>query len=310
MTDLRQLRAALADETTPAGIDVAAVRTRARRTRRRTLLVASAAAVAVVAAAAVPAALAGGRQRTAPAAAAADLTLRCPQPPSDVRDERPVVSFPARKLLVCEYGMADFQLVSATLQQDGAVVAAAERQVQEVARATRPCAAIFGPPVVLEFAAADGRTETVTTQRIGCGLVGDAWLQKVRQAPGAASCPAILSAPSGGSAEEMLPAATDGVLVCGYSGKLQDRTPPLVAAAALTGRPATALVEQANALPANQGEPSCPPANPAHLAVVVGLGPGAGARVVANLFCPVVTNGTRKAPLDGDLQDTLTALVG
>jgi hypothetical protein len=44
--------------------------------------------------------------------------------------------------------------------------------------------------------------------------------------------------------------------------------------------------------------------------VIVGLGPEAGARMFVNLHCSVVTNGTRKALLGPDLEDTLSALVG
>jgi hypothetical protein len=310
MTDLEQLRAALADDRTPAGIDVAAIRTRSRRTRRRNLLASAAAMVAVVAAVAVPAALIDRRQDTVPAAAATNATLRCPLRAPDRRDDRPVVPFPARQLLVCEYGSPRSQVVSATLQQDGTVVAAAQRTLQDTARATRPCPAILGPPVVLEFVAADGRTATVSTQQIGCGLVGPEWLRQVRQQTTAAACPKELPAAGGGSAGAMLPASTEAVLVCRYSGRHQDRTPPLVAAAALTGRPAAALVEQADALPATQGEPSCPPPDPTSLAAIIGLGPEPRVRVIANLFCPVVTNGVRKAALSPGLQDTLTGLTG
>jgi hypothetical protein len=108
----------------------------------------------------------------------------------------------------------------------------------------------------------------------------------------------------------MLPAGTDGLLVCGYSGSSLDSSTPLVAAAVLAGRPAAALVEQANALPATQGEPSCPSTGSLRQAVIVGLGPEAGARMFVNLHCSVVTNGTRKALLGPDLEDTLSALVG
>jgi len=315
MTDLTELRAALSDDTTPTGIDLPAVRARARRTRRRTLLATSAAALAVVAAVAVPTALAGrGRHQQVPAAAAADVTLRCPRAPFDHRDSRPLVPFPARQLLICEYGAGPpgSTLAGATVQQTGAVVAAVARQLQDTAREMtgRPCTLQLESPVVLEFGAADGRTATVTTQRSGCGLVPDPALQKMRQAPGATGCPATQPAPSGGSADEMLPAGTDGLLVCGYSGSSLDSSTPLVAAAALAGRPAATLVGQANALPATQGEPSCPSTGSLRQAVIVGLGPEAGARVFVNLHCSVVTNGTRKALLGPDLEDTLSALVG
>jgi len=315
MTDLTELQAALSDDTTPTGIDLPAVRARARRTRRRTLLATSAATLAVVAAVAVPTALAGrGRHQQVPAAAAADVTLRCPRSPFDHRDSRPLVPFPARQLLICEYGAGPPRstLAGATVQQTGAVVAAVARQLQDTAREMtgRPCTLQLESPVVLEFGAADGRTATVTTQRSGCGLVPDPALQKMRQAPGATGCPATQPAPSGGSADEMLPAGTDGLLVCGYSGSSLDSSTPLVAAAVLAGRPAAALVEQANALPATQGEPSCPSTESLRQAVIVGLGPEAGARVNVDLHCPVVTNGTRKALLSPDLEDTLSALVG
>jgi hypothetical protein len=255
MTDLTELRAALSDDTTPTGIDLPAVRARARRTRRRTLLATSAATLAVVAAVAVPTALAGrGRHQQVPAAAAADVTLRCPRSPFDHRDSRPLVPFPARQLLICEYGAGPpgSTLAGATVQQTGAVVAAVARQLQDTAREMtgRPCTLQLESPVVLEFGAADGRTATVTTQRSGCGLVPDPALQKMRQAPGATGCPAT------------------------------------------------------------QGEPSCPSTGSLRQAVIVGLGPEAGARMFVNLHCSVVTNGTRKALLGPDLEDTLSALVG
>jgi hypothetical protein len=314
MTDLTQLRAALADdERTPAGIDVAAIRTRARRTRRRAVVAASVAVVAVLAAIAVPVGLLGADRRPVPAAAAVgDAELRCSQAPPQDRNGSPVPSFQARQLLVCDYrfvvpasldqstGRIRPALGGATVVVDREAVTAAQRQLRVNANQARgrPCTQQLSPPVTVGFAAADGRTASITTQKTGCGYISAEGPANLASTPAAASCPAIASTPGGAPAGIMMPVPRDGLLLCRYEGGPDDRDPPLAAAALLTGQSATALVEQANAL--SVGVPSCPNFGRSSQVAIIALGPGGGfPMAVANLLCPTLSNGTRNAGLGG-----------
>jgi hypothetical protein len=109
----------------------------------------------------------------------------------------------------------------------------------------------------------------------------------------------------------MLAAPQVGLLVCRYDGPPARTPPELAAAAALLGSPAARLAEQVNALPSiGQSEPSCPAPVRTAMVTVTGLGPVHRAPVVANLACPVVTNGTRRALASDDLGDALSALTG
>jgi hypothetical protein len=325
MSTTEDLRAALADGDTPAGIDLGPVRRRARRLRRGRIAAAGTATALVAAlAVAVPYGLLrspGPTPADAPAAAPS-----CPdQAPDQVRDRGPadrLVPFAPDRVLVCGYSPVAGRLFAA-----GVLTASEARDVltrldRSPPQPTRPlCTSDAGPDLLLRVAGA-GRTASLLAQTYGCGTVtngvrrlgGDKrLLSGLLTGPSTAGCPARgASRPAAGArpGDTLLPAAADTLLLCRYeTSQPQPKEPPtaLVHASVLAGRPARELVARLNALPTGP-PPSCPSAgSPAVL--VVTAQPDATGRVTAHLTgCPWATNGSRIAYLDEGVRAELASL--
>lgn len=248
MTD--QLRAALgADADTPAGVDVGAVRERARHLRRRrSTVLAGTAAVLTAAAIVVPAGLLGGGgpgPDTGPVAAPAGTTAipaGCPdQLPTEPVNTGPgladrLIPFAPEEGLVCGYFPMPRAAGPGPL--NGVLRLSARDLAATVARMNGPadpapepiCTADAGDPILLRVAG-EGRVAILRLQPWGCGDVTNGTreqrvdpnlLRSLSTLVGESSnCPARLSGAQGlpsivSPGPTLLPADTTRILVCLY----------------------------------------------------------------------------------------------
>ena len=242
MTD--SLRSALrSDEDTPTGVDLGAVRTRARTLRRRrATLVAGGAAVVTAAAIVVPVGILGGGGSgpdTGPAAAPAGPTakLGCP----DAYPEKPInagagladrlVPIDTNEGVLCAYtalGKAAEGLAGVlTLSGPEARTAADRLNGGTRMSGEMACTDEYGPKVVLRAGNGNGRAVTVAMESYGCGKVTNGQLtlsakpvvqELAGEALATTDCAGwSLEAVSTGSTE-LLPADTRRLLICGEGG--------------------------------------------------------------------------------------------
>jgi transposase InsO family protein len=190
MTDI--LRAALsADEDTPAGVDVAAVRARAGRLRRARYAVAGAAAVTALAVL-VPVAVLQRDRATTTAAPAPVPALTCPgllpDAPRDRSGAGDLLPGPVTGALVCDYaysgiGPAPTGRLSGTarLSATEATALAARLAAAPPPGGNQVCTSEFALPFGLRFAG-DGWTRTLRVEPYGCAAVDNGTVTRLAAA--------------------------------------------------------------------------------------------------------------------------------
>lgn len=318
MSGTDELRAALGtDADTPAGVDVGAVRDRARTLRRRrTTLLAGTAAVLTVAAIVVPAGIlgrGGSGPDTGPVAAPAGTTpapLACPDAlpgtPANTGEglaDR-LVPFRVEDALLCSYRQppkGTATVLTGVLRLAPAEAASVAEQVN-AGLATPPewCTADIGVPFVLR-AGGGGRAVTLTLQPYGCGemtngtkvLTGKTqFLRDLREKVDATSdCPRGADGDTMFAADPgptLLPADTTRLLLCAY------RQQPRAGTgwdAAVEGEDARSLVRTLNSSPVVAAGPCTAEGGSAQV-VVVAVAPDRVKRVLGQL-------GNCRAFLDG-----------
>lgn len=246
MRTVDDLRAALADDGTPAGVDLAAVRRRARQRARRTAAAAVGVAAAVAAAVAVPTALVGGggtavepANRTAAPAAAEDCPTLFPDP---TRNTGPgladrLVPFQVETGLLCEYGLIGdmrpptYSKLAGSRPLSAAVVRDLVARLERGTVQDRPPACYHSdPPAEVLRLAGAGRLLSLRVDPSECAQVTNgtrhlyaptataAVLAAVKATPTRLSCPAAI--PSGpsptGPADRLVPFRPVRVLICLY----------------------------------------------------------------------------------------------
>jgi hypothetical protein len=184
MTDI--LRAALAaDQDTPAGVHVAAVRARAARIRRTRYAMAG---IAVLATLAVLVPVAVLQRDRPPTVVAASPPLACPEripaAPAEVdSDGRLLPSGPVTGGLVCTYGefrgYPDTRRVAGTARLTAAEASSlAARLAAGPSADNRTCTQELGPIIALQFAG-PGWTTTLRVELYGCGMVSNGTVTRV-----------------------------------------------------------------------------------------------------------------------------------
>lgn len=184
MTDT--LRAALsADEDTPAGVDVAAVRIRAGRLRRTRYATAGA---AVITALAVLVPIATLRPDRAPTTAATPPELTCPEflpgAPFDGSGPGDLLPGPPTDALICDFAHAREALTTgrlsgtARLSAAEAAALAARLAAMAPARADQACTREFSFPFALRFAG-PGWTRTLRVETDGCAPVSNGTVTRI-----------------------------------------------------------------------------------------------------------------------------------
>jgi hypothetical protein len=317
VTSLREtLRAGEGD--TPAGVDLAGVRERARRLRRGRRATAAAAVLTAVAVA-VPVVLL--RPSPAPPVAApAGTGLGCPdtlpdRPAGPRADGTPLVPFAPTDGLLCGYHpIRVLGLVTRlTADQVRAVAARLDAARPPGARGTI-CPANLGVTYGVQLAGA-GRVVTLRVDTGGCGTVSDGARTVSgtgfadilgRSYPVWAGCPATASSVGlgGRAGGPLLPAATRRLLLCGY----RDNRPldPMGVPRVVEGAAARGYARALDAAPPGGGGCDTAPDRPRLL--VVAVTPTGTTRVFAEPGgCRSVSDG-RRTVRDPAVVDALWAL--
>lgn len=310
MTDT--LRAALsADEDTPAGVDVAAVRVRAGRLRR-TRYAAAGAAVVTALAVLVPVAVLRPDRVAVTAVAPAGLSCpdRLPGAPFDGSGPGDLLPGPATGAVLCTFADFGASGTSGPLAGVARLTAAEARVLAARLAAARPapppgavCTSELSVTFAIRFAGPAGPT-TLRVETYGCAKVSNgtvtrlagvdkAYLrQLVRRAAGSATCP--VAPPSGPDVAKqpagpaLLPAAARRLVLCAYldGALLRD--------VALQDAPAQDAIARLDAAPAEPpGEACGQPAGGRQL-VLLAVAPDGVRRAVADLdACGGIRGGTR-----------------
>lgn len=324
MNTTDDLRAALADDSTPAGIDVGAVRRRAGRQRRWAAAGAAAAVVAVALAVALPLQTTRGSAPplrpsiTPPSPAAAD----CPSYyPEDLGNsggglgER-LVPMAVDSVLACQYILADtlnplpdfeVRYLTGSRQlpaQAGRTLLAAMEQAAP--RHPAGCAK-EGESVLLRVTGA-GRTVWLRVGVYGCGVVTNGETSRFAGQTVTTDLPRLLSATpprvscpeqeprqhpgQPGPADRLVPFRPDYVLFCDWSGPGMHGEDQLGPPQEADGEGARRYVQALESLPT--AEPKCAPdpgLEGTYLVVI--LGQGQRATLFGSRKCFHLTNGRR-----------------
>jgi hypothetical protein len=318
MRTVDELRTALGDADTPAGIDLDAVRARAHRRRRTAALAAVAAVAGLAVIVTVPVVLAGPRTpaATPPAGTGSDCPDRYPQ---SLRNSGPglgdrLVPFRPDGALVCEYrAELDWSPVPhrplVTVLTASRVLAAADarsllaRFERGASHPARRCPLPGAAPVIVQMSGS-GRTVVLRVYPDGCpevsngirttypGIATSALLDLLYGPPARLTCPQgarqeplrIDRKPSG----PLVPVRTELMLVCQYIAGQRDA----VQTREYDGQAARDAVASLESRPLAWGVPCPAPGQFSYLVLVRGEGP-AVTLVGSNSGCHTLSSGTK-----------------